>query len=118
DRDLRLVDAADQLLLVVGAPLREHPHLAELLRALLGVGAREDRWEVVGDDDHAAPSAKRAWAAATPAPASVLCPRSRRVISSADSVGSTYIGLEVMPMWPTRSVVARILSSPVPIRMP
>jgi hypothetical protein len=29
-----------------------------------------------------------------------------------------YMGLDVMPMWPTRSVDVRILSSPVPIRMP
>ena len=82
-------DTPDQLALVVGAALGEDPHLPELLGALVRLGPGEDRGEVVGDDDHAEPLAKSAWAAATPAPASVLYPRSRTVSSSADSVGST-----------------------------
>src|SRR2546426_1756038 len=65
-----------------------------------------------------AASANAACAAATPAPGSHLYPRSRSASSSADSVGSTYGGLAVTPMVPMRSVVVRILSRPVPIRIP
>ena len=72
DGHLRPADATDQLLLVVGAPLREDGDVARLLQAVMSDAALEDRREVVGDDDHAVAPAKMAWAAETPAPASHL----------------------------------------------
>src|SRR5262249_10024111 len=70
DRDLGPADATDELLLVVGAALREHGDLARLLQAAVRHAALEDRGKIVRDDDHAAALAKMAWAADTPAPAS------------------------------------------------
>ena len=70
-RDLGVADAADQLHLLVGAALGEDAHRAQALRPLVRRAAVEDGGEVVGDDDHARGPANTAWAAATPAPASL-----------------------------------------------
>src|SRR5262249_55509284 len=72
DGDLRPPDAADELLLLVGAALGEDGHVAQLLRALVSDGAVEHRGEIVRDADHAWAAEKMAWAADTPAPASHL----------------------------------------------
>ncbi len=95
DGDPRVADAPDQLVLLVGAALGEHAHVAERLRALVGRRAVEHRREVVGNDDHAPAPAKTAWAAATPAPASRAIAQvaqrqlERRRASAARTAGST-----------------------------
>ena len=91
-------DAADQLLLPIGAALAEDAQRAQGLGALLGGRALEHGREVVRDDDHAVFAENTAWAEDTPAPGSLRWPRSRSVSSRAESVGSTYIGFAVIPM--------------------
>src|SRR5207249_2154406 len=115
DRDGRATDALDELRFLVRSPRRDDLDLAERAALLVRDGALEDRREVVGDDDlrlrHGARQAAVAnarCAAATPTPGSSVWPRSRSVISSAESVGSTYCGLAVMPIVPMRSVLVRI----------
>src|SRR5260370_754940 len=66
-----VADAADQLGLLVRPALGEDADRPEALGARVTLAALEDGGEVVRDDDHAGGLEKTAWAAETPAPASL-----------------------------------------------